>query len=336
MEISSSKTANKAVKSTAPPSSSGPLALAFQRSPGSKDGGGSGSNRTHTAKGVAGMNNGSSGANGGPVVGELQHSNCGGGGGTGGLTNEDDSRAQLLALPPLKRARNTRSKVWNYILILNNDDERRLDPCRPTHICCFCDEVMKLSWTKNASKRSKTIRSYSSTQAKHHLQQCDKGGKEALEVEGISAKDELRVKHENQKLLLKVESAHQFLAEKEEKKRKIVESNHSSKKRKVQLKLPGTLSYSDRAICAQAHWFMYSPTSPSFDVFQDPFFHDMLLAMVPTGSNVPKIPILTIRQSSRESSRIGADGRLHGVKSTRMLTARRNCLLLVDCTHLII
>ena len=32
------------------------------------------------------------------------------------------------------------------------------------------------------------------------------------------------------------------------------------------------LTYKDRALCAQAHWFIYAPSSPSIEIFHDPGF----------------------------------------------------------------
>jgi len=56
-------------------------------------------------------------------------------------------------------------------------------------------------------------------------------------------------------------------------------------------------SYADRALCAQAHWFVYSAGSQPLSTFDDPNFKAMLHAMVPNqGSSVEKPPVLNKRQ----------------------------------------
>ena len=58
--------------------------------------------------------------------------------------------------------------------------------------------------------------------------------------------------------------------------------------------LVGNVSYHDRIICAQAHWFIYSLTSPTLEIFRYPYFKSMLMSIVPLGTNTPKNVALTI------------------------------------------
>ena len=65
-------------------------------------------------------------------------------------------------------------------------------------------------------------------------------------------------------------------------------------KRYTQGKLPGAISYEDKALCAQAHWFMYSSTVQSFEVFRSEEFKEMLQAMIPKNESKLKAPILDV------------------------------------------
>ena len=59
-------------------------------------------------------------------------------------------------------------------------------------------------------------------------------------------------------------------------------------------------SYADKALCKQAHWFIYSKACPPLSTFRDPKFLEMLAAMVPPDSNYKgKPPILTIPKLKR-------------------------------------
>lgn len=58
--------------------------------------------------------------------------------------------------------------------------------------------------------------------------------------------------------------------------------------------MPSAPTYLDCIICTQVHWFIYSSTTPSLEVFRDDYFKSMLLAMVPPQEKIPKHPVLTI------------------------------------------
>ena len=79
-------------------------------------------------------------------------------------------------------------------------------------------------------------------------------------------------------------------------------SNDIEDKKKKPLKqtvLKGP-SYADKALCKQAHWFIYSKACPPISTFRDPKFLEMLAAMVPPDSNYKgKPPILTIPKLKR-------------------------------------
>ena len=57
-----------------------------------------------------------------------------------------------------------------------------------------------------------------------------------------------------------------------------------------------SLSWEDKALCKQAHWFLYSPTHPPINTFRDGTFSEMLKEMIPEGflKEGEKAPILTI------------------------------------------
>lgn len=53
-------------------------------------------------------------------------------------------------------------------------------------------------------------------------------------------------------------------------------------------------NYSDRIVCSQAHWFIYSSAVPSLSIFRDEYFKTMLLSMIPPQEKPPKYPVMTI------------------------------------------
>ena len=54
----------------------------------------------------------------------------------------------------------------------------------------------------------------------------------------------------------------------------------------------GTQSYHQKALCAQAHFFLYSKSSVPLSMFDDPLFKAMLKAMIPSSCQVDKSPLL--------------------------------------------
>ena len=61
-------------------------------------------------------------------------------------------------------------------------------------------------------------------------------------------------------------------------------------------KLAGIL-YKDRALHAQAHFFIFSSCAPPFSIFNDSYFRNMLVGMIPKGPGyliVEKPPVLSI------------------------------------------
>ena len=56
------------------------------------------------------------------------------------------------------------------------------------------------------------------------------------------------------------------------------------------------VSWEDKALCSQAHWFLYSSTHPSINRFQDDIFKTMLNDMIPAQylRGGKKAPTLTI------------------------------------------
>ena len=58
--------------------------------------------------------------------------------------------------------------------------------------------------------------------------------------------------------------------------------------------LSTTATYRDRIICAQAHWFIYSSTSPTLEIFRDKYFKAMLMSVIPPTNNHPKNIVLSI------------------------------------------
>ena len=57
-------------------------------------------------------------------------------------------------------------------------------------------------------------------------------------------------------------------------------------------------TYQDKALCSQAHYFLYSRGSPPSSQFQEPEFKTMRINMIPTGPGWPivtKAPILNSR-----------------------------------------
>ena len=62
-------------------------------------------------------------------------------------------------------------------------------------------------------------------------------------------------------------------------------------KAKVQSQL-NTATCQDRALSAQAHWFMCSPQTPVFRNFRCGYFRKMLAMMIPQGSAQADRPVL--------------------------------------------
>ena len=199
---------------------------------------------------------------------------------------------RLKALGAVKRATGkVNSAYFENIKLLEQFDQRRLTEVKGkncTHYCTFCDEALVLTW--KAKDKGRAGGHYISTQAQRHLISCEEGGKEKY-GDACKKNEKNRVQKREFEKTGNMEQYHNTLAVDNAKKLK----KEDKPKRYTQGKLPGAMSYQDKALCAQAHWFMYSSTVQSFEVFRSEEFKDMLQAMIPKNESKLKAPILDIK-----------------------------------------
>ena len=213
------------------------------------------------------------------------------------MSNESEHEGtiaqRLQSLGNLKKQKKRTSSVpLKQFTLLDNNDERRLKLVgknamkNPTHVCNHCDTCHFFSWKGN---------SYDSNKAKNHLRECNEDGQNSI----LHQENETKIKKERAHLNLveNLNTCSTYAGAKDLKKEDCIERiapivqqmkvNHFS--------LP---TYQDKALCSQAHYFLYSRGSPPFSQFQKPEFKTMLTNMIPTGLRWPivtKAPILNSR-----------------------------------------
>ena len=87
--------------------------------------------------------------------------------------------------PQRKPTGNQRSLVWQSILLLKDDDVRRLkivSGMRATHYCFYCDTLLSLAWRSNEKGKRSNSGCYLTSGAERHLKKCEGGGKEAISL----------------------------------------------------------------------------------------------------------------------------------------------------------
>ena len=113
--------------------------------------------------------------------------------------------------PAKKPTGNQRSLVWQSILLLKDDDVRRLriiSGMRATHYCFYCDALLSLTWRNNEKGKRVAGGCYLTSGAERHLKKYGGGGKEAisLHLEKTEEKQKKR-KHSVQEKLEKYSSS---------------------------------------------------------------------------------------------------------------------------------
>ena len=195
----------------------------------------------------------------------------------------------LEALPDPKVPTGTvRSKFMKKFHLLYKMDPRRLeinDKKNATHVCSFCNQCFSLEWRRRRDKDGSFMDdpgkgSYDTTKALRHLHQdCTGGGQQCPEI--IEYRNQL----ENREKKKKAETGSAGGQKGQGKK----------KKAKKQLSITSMLdprTYRDKALCSQAHFFVYSEPPVPFSTFEDPVFQEMLTAMIPPNQEVENPPIL--------------------------------------------
>ena len=196
-----------------------------------------------------------------------------------------ETLAQLQALPDVKRPTTTlRSKFIKQFKLLNKLDPRQLeliDNKNPTHVCSLCNECVHFDWRRgknNGIFGEGFGGSYDTTKAIKHLSNsCSGRGKDLQEVTAYKVSTEATKKRKVETVSGQLQQYHaeRGAAEGEE------ESNKKPKRQQNIKHMMNPQSYRDRALCAQAHFFLYSKSSIPLAMFDDPLFKEMLEAMIP-------------------------------------------------------
>ena len=98
------------------------------------------------------------------------------------LTEEQQKLLRELG-PSNKPTGNQRSVVWKSILLLQDDDVRRLKEVagqKATHYCFYCNTLLSLNWRTNNKGKRGLGGCYLTAGAERHLKKCERGGKEAI------------------------------------------------------------------------------------------------------------------------------------------------------------
>jgi len=164
-----------------------------------------------------------------------------------------------------------------------DDEDPRIHLHKPhhTHYCNICNVTMSLHWNDN--KKGKATGNYITTQADRHIATEHPNEEQAI---NSNLKSTAKIAMKSEMIKAQLAKVHDALP-----------ASQGFKKRRIQTKLPGMLSWRDRAYCKQAHWQIYSKQSPPICGLRDWTFHDMLGAMIPDHCNFTgSIPILTERK----------------------------------------
>jgi len=201
---------------------------------------------------------------------------------------------QLEALPdPQMPTGIVRSKYMKKFLLLDKMDVRRLEIDKKknnvTHVCSFCNICFNISWRKYIVIGLEGKGAYDTTKVLRHLKsECTGGGKDCPEILELVAKEIAGKKRKTEQLSKHLKDYHAAEGQ------RLEQSPEGRKKVKKQSDIRGldTQSYHDRALCAQAHFFLYSKSSIPVSMFDDPLFKEMLKAMIPPTCQVDKPPLL--------------------------------------------
>ena len=194
----------------------------------------------------------------------------------------------LQALPAVnKPTAITRSPFIKKFTLLDDVDPRRLELVdgkkNATHVCNYCNECVHFGWRTGMLKGKFTpgFGTYDTTTAIRHLTLCTGGGKDCEEIIANKVKSEASKKRKIDEVAVKLELYHAERGETEINEKK----GKGNKRRKTQQMnieyMMDPQSYRDRALCAQAHFFLYSKSSVPMSIFEDPLFKEMLKAMIP-------------------------------------------------------
>ena len=205
------------------------------------------------------------------------------------------SLEQLQALPdPIRPTGIVRSKYMKKFLLLDKMDVRRLEMDKNgknvTHACSFCNICFNITWRKYVVIGLEGKGAYDTTKVLRHLKsECTGGGKDCPEILELVAKEIAGKKRKTEQLSKQLKSYHASEGQ------RLEQSPEGRKTVKKQSDIRGmidTQSYHDRALCAQAHFFLCSKSSIPISMFDNPLFKEMLKAMMPATCQVDKPPLL--------------------------------------------
>ena len=204
--------------------------------------------------------------------------------------------ARVQNLPVPHKQKNVFSPFLNAFVPLAANDLKRWNskvPTSPfTHICMYCDKLMAICWKSRGNHGS-----YMTSQPIRHFQNdmCNEEGRHAMKLhveDMIKKKKETAAKKLiNTEMTLKRASDAMIADDVNNSLKKYKVVAPPGLKAKVQAQL-NTASYQDRALSAQAHWFLYSPQTPVFRNFRCGYFRKMLAMMIPQGSPQADRPAL--------------------------------------------
>ena len=129
---------------------------------------------------------------------------------------------------------------------------------------------------------------YDTTKVLRHLKlECTGGGKYCPEILDLVTKETASKNRKTELFSKNLKDYHSAEGQKlEQKGRKKKQSNIRN--------MIDTQSYHNRALCAQAHLFLYSKSSVPVSMFNDPLFKEMMKAMIPLSCKFYKPPLLNI------------------------------------------
>ena len=177
--------------------------------------------------------------------------------------------AELEALSDLKIPTGVvRSKYMQKFHLLDQMDVRRSEideknSNNVSHVCSFCNICFNLTWRmfgvdgKGPYETTKILR--------RSKLECTGGGKYCPEILDLVTKETASKNRKTELFSKNIKEYHAAEGQKlEQKLRKTKQSNIRN--------MIDTQSYHNRALCAQAHFFLYSNSSVPVSMFKDPIF----------------------------------------------------------------
>ena len=183
-----------------------------------------------------------------------------------------------------------RSKYMLKFHLLDKMDVRRLEIDKKSsnnvsRVYSFCNICFNLTWRMFGVDGKGT---YETTKVIRHLKlECTGRGKDCPGILDLVTKE---TASKNRKTEILSKNLKEYHAAEDH---KLEHKGRKTKKSNIR-NMIDTQSYHNKALCAQAHLFLYLKSSVPVSMFNDPLFKEIQKAMIPLSCKVDKPPLLNI------------------------------------------